>query len=163
MSDFITQKAELLEFIGRLNSKYELSKNVDEFYFEPGMMENLDQYLGKYDEQSNVAVLRTELKGLRYENRTVNLDDISVGDTVKIIREQSNIYNSNNFTVVTLKNKSLGNLPAELCNSIAPLYDSGHAVIESPLVTYIEKISQRSRYAKQGVLFIEFKIKFRGI
>ena len=64
-----------------------------------------------------------------------------------------------------IKNKgdSLGNLPAELCNTLAPLYDAGYADIQSATVSYLEKIKERSRYAKQGILFVELNIRLRGI
>ena len=53
------------------------------------------------------------------------------------------------------KLKSEGKLPAELCNVIAPLYDAGYLTIEKSTVSFIEKIGERSRYAMQGILFIE--------
>ena len=152
----------LLEFTEQLNSKYELSKTVDETYFEPGVMENLEQYKGEYNEQENVVTIRVDVKGLRYDNRTQNLERITVGDEVQIIRDEGNMYNSNNFTIFN-KNESLGNLPAELCNVLAPLYDTGYAVILSAKASYVEKIRERSRYAKQGVLFVELNIKLRAV
>ena len=50
-------------------------------------MENLDQYLGVYDENTKTITLRTESKGLRYEERTPRLDYRSVGDPVQLVRE----------------------------------------------------------------------------
>lgn len=161
--DIDSLKSDLLSEIEKLNSKFELSQNIPENYFEPGMMENLDQYYGKYDEGSNTVVIKTNIKGLRYEGRTIRLDDLTVGKKVKILRESFNAYNSNNFMIVTLENESLGNLSADLCNVIAPLYDRGYLTIENAIVSYIEKIQDRSRYAKQGVLFVEITAKFRGI
>ena len=61
------------------------------------------------------------------------------------------------------KYESLGNLPAELCNALAPLYDSGCATILTSTVSYIEKLRERSRYAKQGDMFVELHIKMHGI
>ena len=157
--DILNAKNNLLDFVGELKHKYELSETVTEDYFEPGMMENLEQYMGEYDDCSNVITLRTEVKGLRYDNRTQNLERLAVGNLVKVVRESENRYNSNNFTVTDKYGKSLGNLPAELCNVLAPLYDSGYAAIQKATASYIEKINERSRYAKQGVLFIELVIK----
>lgn len=162
MSKLIDAKNELLNFVGQLNYKYELSKTVSDDYYEPGMMENLEQYMGIYDVTNNIIKLRTESKGLRYDNRTQNLEKLTVGDDVQIIREESNTFNSNNFMIKN-KNESLGNLSAELCNALAPLYDAGYAVIQSSKISYLEKIKDRSRYAKQGVLFIELNIKLREI
>lgn len=162
MTKLINAKNELLDLAGRLNYKYELSKTVSADYFDPGMMENLEQYMGIYDETDNVITLRFESKGLRYDNRTQNLEKLTIGDEIQIVREESNPFNSNNFMIKN-RNDSLGNLPAELCNALAPLYDTGYAVIQSSKISYLEKIKERSRYAKQGILFIEIAIRLRGI
>lgn len=163
MSDILQAKQNLLEFVNSLNYKYELSKTVGEDYYEPGMMENLEQYRGEYLEQANIIILRTESKGLRYDNQTQNLERIAVGDEVQIIRDIDNPYNPNNFTIKSNKNEPLGNLPAELCNSLAPLYDTGYATVLTATISYVERLKDRSRYAKQGVMFVELNIKIRGI
>lgn len=162
MTDILSAKKEFLAYIAGLNYKYELSKTITDDYYDPGMMENLEQYKGIYNEKDNVIVLRVEAKGLRYENRTQNLEKLTVGEDIQIVREESNPYNQNNFCIRN-KNDSLGCLPAELCNTFAPLYDNGYAVIQESKVSYIEKIKERSRYAKQGVLFIEITVKLRGV
>jgi hypothetical protein len=161
--DIKSLKEDLLIEINKLAYKFELSSTVSDDYFEPGMMENLDQYYGSYDDTTNTIVLKTEVKGLRYEGRTPRLERLSVGDTIAVVREESNIYNSNNFMVNTADGKSLGNMPAELCNAIAPLYDMGYLTIDSATISYLEKIQDRSRYAKQGVLFIKLILHLRNI
>lgn len=163
MADILQAKHDLLEFVNGLNHKYELSKTAGEDYYEPGMMENLEQYRGEYVEQVNMIFLRVESKGLRYDNQTQNLERIAVGDEVRIVRDIDNPYNSNNFAIKSNKNEALGNLPAELCNALAPLYDAGYATILTATVSYIERLKDRSRYAKQGVMFVELNIKMRGI
>ena len=163
MADILQAKHDLLEFVNGLNHKYELSKTVGKDYYEPGMMENLEQYRGEYVEQVNTIFLRVESKGLRYDNQTQNLERIAVGDEVRIVRDIDNPYNSNNFAIKSNKNEALGNLPAELCNALAPLYDAGYATILTATVSYIERLKDRSRYAKQGVMFVELNIKMRGI
>lgn len=163
MNDLLLAKEKLLNIVEQLNEKYIMSKSITEDYFEPGMMENLEQYKGEYDKENNTIILRTEVKGLRYDNRTTNLEKISIDDSVLLVREENNPYNYNNFAINSIENKSLGNLPAELCNALSPLYDLGYAKIISTTVSYIEKIKERSRYAKQGILFVEIKILLRGI
>ena len=151
------------DILQALDKKYQLSKTVGPDYYEPGMMENLEQYQGDYDSNKKIAIIKTEVKGLRYENRTSRLDSLLIGETIQILREPGNVYNSNNFTVLNNRGESLGNLPAELCNALAPLYDAGYAVIDSSSVSYIERIGERSRYAKQGVLFTKIVLRLRGI
>lgn len=91
------------------------------------------------------------------------MEKISVGDPVVVAREESNIYNPNNFMVNTTDGKSLGNMAAELCDVIAPLYDAGYLTIDSSTASYLEKIQDRSRYAKQGILFIKLTLHLRNI
>ncbi len=158
-----SSKQDLLTEINKLAHKFQLSSEIPDDYFEPGMMENLDQYYGSYDETTNTIILKTEIRGLRYEGRTPRLERLSVGDSVAVVREESNIYNSNNFMVNTTDGKSLGNMPAELCNVIAPLYDMGYLTIDNQAVSYLEKLQDRSRYAKQGVLFIRLMLHLRNI
>ena len=163
MNDLFEEKAELLELVNAYQNKYELSKTIDEDYFEPGMMENLDQYIGVYDESTNTIKVRLDVKGLRYDNRTQRIDDMEISEPVIIERDEANSYNSNNFYVKKENNEDIGNLPAEFCNVLAPLYDMGYARIEKSAVSYIEKLSDRSRYARQGVMFLEIQIKLIGI
>ena len=134
--------------------KYELSKNLPDDWYEPGMMENLDKFYGLYSPETNSAVLVTEVKGLRYEGRTQRLEKLTVGDQVKLVREPENKFNSNNFLITGLKSENLGVLSAQLCNVLAPLYDSGVVSITESNISYLERICDRSRYARQGVLFI---------
>lgn len=153
----------LLNQVEIVNSKYELSLNLPEDYFEPGMMENLDQFKGLYDKDNKIINITSDVKGLRYNDRTQCLENMNIGDTVKIIRNPENAFNPNNFNVATSKNDDLGTLSAELCNAIAPLYDLGYLSIDDSIVTYIECLEQRSRYAKQGVLFVQITLKLLGM
>ena len=156
-------KEELLAEIGKLQEKKDLAAKVGPDYYEPGRMQNLDQYLGEYDQEDGVITIRTESKGLRYEDRTPRLELLSVGDPVSLVREPNNPFNENNIMILTEKGESLGNLSASLCNVIAPLWDLGYLEVAASKVSYLERIRERSRYAKQGVLFVEIVLRFRGI
>lgn len=92
INDINILKQDLIIEINKLAHKFELSSVIPDDYFEPGMMENLDQYYGSYDETTQTIILKTEVKGLRYEERTPRLEKISVGDPVVVAREESNIY-----------------------------------------------------------------------
>ena len=163
MAELSTCKENLLALAALYQKKYELSKEVGADYYEPGMMENLEQYRGSYDEETGRIEICCESKGMRYENRTVNLERVSIGDPIQIVRDASNTFNPNNFAITTMYHASLGNLPADLCNALGPLYDAGCAEIVSSKVFYLEKIAQRSRYAKQGILFVELVIQLKNI
>lgn len=152
------RKDNLLAEINQLHHRHELSKTVETDYFEPGMMEYLEQSEGTFDAETGEILIRFEVKGARYEGRTEQIEKVKIEDLVQIIRDRENPYNSNNFMVLTAKGKDLGNMPANLCNVIAPLYDDGYLSITGAQVSFVEPISKRSRHAKQAVLFVELKV-----
>lgn len=155
------QKENLLFEISQLRHRQELSQQVTPDYFEPGMMEYLDQSEGLFDVGTGGILLRFEVKGTRYEGRTEQIEKVNVGSPVQILRDRENQYNSNNFMVLTPKGKNLGNMPAQLCNAIAPLFDNGALLFIESSVSYVEPISKRSRHAKQAILFVELKMKLQ--
>lgn len=145
--------------VKKLHERHVLAEQVGSDYFEPGMMEYLDQSEGLIDEQTGKILLRFESKGTRYEGRTEQIEKVQSGDEVQITRDETNPYNHNNFLLLTKKGRDIGCMPAELCNAIAPLYDAGTLVVENASVSYVEPISKRSRHAKQAVLFVELKAR----
>ena len=155
------QLENLLAEIEKLHQRYDLAGTVGVDYFEPGMMEYLEQSDGVFDEASGEVLIHFEVKGTRYEGRTEQIEKVKYGDIVQIVRDCENPYNSNNFIILTEKGKNLGNMPAHLCNVIAPLYDSGKLVFIRSAVSFVEPISKRSRHAKQAVLFVELRMNFR--
>lgn len=48
INDINILKQDLIIEINKLAHKFELSSVIPDDYFEPGMMENLDQYYGSY-------------------------------------------------------------------------------------------------------------------
>lgn len=155
-------KEALLAAVAQLQEKKELAASVGPDWYEPGMMENLEQYLGVYDENSRTVTLRTDSKGLRYDERTPRLDYLSVGDPVRLVREPDNPYNANNIRFLSEDGEDLGTPSAALCNVIAPLWDSGELTVMSAQVSYLERIRDRSRYARQGVLFVEICMELKS-
>lgn len=145
----------LLTEIEKLHKRQELSKTVGPDYFEPGLMENLEQFDGEYTPETSTFVFRFEAKGTRYDGRTEQIEKVKVHDKVQIVRDQENSYNSNNFRILTSKGKDIGNMPADLCNALAPLYDEKCVEISKAQISYVEPLSARSRHAKQAILFIE--------
>lgn len=145
----------------KLHKRNELSKTAGPDYFEPGMMEYLEQSEGIYDEKTGEILLRFEAKGTRYDGRTEQIEKVKAGDMIRVVREQENLFNPNNFRLLTKKNQDVGNMSAELCNVIAPLYDMGELTIEKAVVSFVEPISRRSRHAKQAILFVELRAKIK--
>lgn len=147
--------------LDKLHSRHELSSEIGPDYFEPGSMEYLEQSQGIYHPETNTFLLRFEAKGTRYEGRTEQIEKVKLGDPVRLQRDRENAYNSNNFRILTQKGKDVGNVPAELCNALAPLYDTDQIEFVSAGVSYVEPLSVRSRHAKQAILFIELNGRFR--
>ena len=148
----------LLLEVNKLHARKELSRIVDVDYFEPGMMEYLDQSEGLFDIETGEVLLRFEVKGTRYEGRTEQIEKIKLLDEVLVQRDAKNSYNTTSLELLTTIQKSLGYIPAELCNVIVPLYDEGTLRIKKAHVSYVEPISVRSRHAKQAVLFVEMTL-----
>lgn len=162
MNSHEERKELLLVEMAKLHSRHELSKEIGPDYFEPGMMEYPEQFDGNWDERTGKLVLRFESKGTRYNGRTEQIEKVHLGDGIQITRDRENEYNHNNFLLFTDKGKDVGNMPAELCNVVAPLFDDGSLVIERASVSFVEPISQRSRHAKQAVLFVEMHARLVG-
>ena len=163
MTEIIEAKNRLLNLVSELNAKFELSSEVGADYYNPGNMEYLEQYMGNYKEESGIVRIRVDIKGLRYENRSEKLKGVLVGDYLEVVRDRDNEYNSNNFNVLLEDGFNIGPLPAKVCNAIAPLFDAGYLTIESSDVSFVEQLRDRSRYAKQGVLFVELVMQLHGV
>lgn len=161
MGAYLEQKASLLREAEKLHWRLELSKTAGPDWYEPGMMEYLDQSDGIWDESTGRLLLRFESRGTRYDGRTELIERLSVGDPITVRRDPANPYNPNNFVLETENGEDAGNMPAELCNAIAPLFDAGCLSFERAAVSYAEPISRRSRYARQGILFVELLCTIR--
>ena len=159
MSLFEEQKEQLLTEMAKLHARHELASEMGPDFFEPGMMEYPEQSDGSWDETTGELILRFESKGTRYDGRTEQIEKVKTGDVIRITRDPENAYNPNNFLLFTEKGKDVGNMPAELCNAVAPLYDAGNLVIESASASFVDPISKRSRHAKQAILFVEMHAK----
>lgn len=163
MENVREQKEMLLAQMQKLRDRYELSKTVGPDYFEPGMMEYLDQSYGSYDEATGKMTLRFEARGTRYEGRTERMERVREGEEILVIRDAGNPFNTNNFALSDARGQNLGNMAATLCNALAPLYDAGYAVFEKAFVSFVEPISRRGRHAKQAILFVELQLRLVGI
>lgn len=153
-------KEELLRELIYLHRQKELAHKFSSDYFEPHMTEYADQSDGIYDLVSGEITMRFQSKGTRYEGRTEQIEKVKNGDPIKVVRDKNSSINPNNFLLMTMKDKDVGLMPLELCNVIAPLYDSGVLTFCGSKVSFVEPISKRSRYAKKAILFVELKAKF---
>ncbi len=154
------QKAQLLREIDNLHQMHESAGDSMPDSFEPDTMRFLKEETDAYFEDGTGKIFMSfEVQGTRYEGRTENIERIKLGDTVRIIRDEHNSFNHNNFAFHDDKGYDLGNMPAALCNAMAPLYDEGVLKIEGAVVSYVEPILQRSRYAKKAILFVKLEAR----
>ena len=153
------QKETLLVEVEKLRKRRVLADTVGPDYYEPGLMEYLDQSDGNFDETTGELIMHFESRGTRYDGRTEQIEKVKLGDEVRVTRDEENQFNHNNFLLLTRKGRDIGCMPAELCNVIAPLYDEGAITFESARVSFVEPISKRSRHAKQAVLFVELRAR----
>ncbi len=143
-----------LDEVEKLHHRKMMAGNLPDDYFDPGEMEYLEQYEGVFDEKEKEGVLCFEVKGTQYEGRTEEIEKIKAGEPIVILRDAENPYNANNFRILSGKMRDLGNMPSDLCNAIAPLYDEGALRIVVSSVSFVEPITERSRYARKAVLFV---------
>lgn len=162
MDNYQERLSALQEEVRKLHHRLELSKTVGPDYYEPGLMEYLDQSDGSFEPETGELMLRFEVRGTRYEGRTELIEKIHLDDPILVCREKDNPYNANNFYLTTVKGKNVGNMPAYLCNVLAPFYDESLLADITCKVSYVEPISKRNRHAKQAMLFVEIRVKVQG-
>lgn len=66
----IEQEDNLLIEVEKLHKRQLLARTIEPGYYEPGLMEYLDQSDGNYDEMTGKLVLHFESRGTRYDDRT---------------------------------------------------------------------------------------------
>ena len=148
-------KKAFIDEICKLHERNQMSDKLENNFYNPGEMEFLNQTDGEYDENTGEFTIRFESKGTRYDGRTQIIENVSVDEKIHVIRDEKNKYNPNNFVLYTDRKWDVGNMPAELCNVIAPLYDAGYIKFSSAKVSYVEPITKRNKHAKQAVLFVQ--------
>lgn len=110
---------------------------------------------GFFDFKHQDLFVNFEAAGTMYEGRTENIEDVNVGDSLQIIRDPQNEYNSNNFRILTEQGKDVGNMPAFICDAMAPHFDRGRLFFNDVIASYVEPLSKRGKIAKKGVLYVD--------
>lgn len=145
----------LRDEIAGLQHRKELYENKKDDYFEPHMMEYLDQYDGYYNDETDAFTLKFKVMGTQYEGRIDEIEFLRKNESVLIKRDPANQFNKNNFAVLNADKKSIGNMPWKLCDALAPLYDNNNLLINHAKISYIEPLSKRNRHAMKPIVFIE--------
>ena len=134
------------------------SQIIDEMQEVAEKLLNNDSFhKGSFDNNTGTFTINFESMGTMYEGRTPNIEYVNVGDTIQIVRDKKNKYNSNNFRLLTQDGKDVGNMPADICDALAPLYDKDEIEITSANASYVEPLSKRGPRCKKGILFVEIQ------
>lgn len=147
----------LLAELQKLHHKKLQADQLPPDYFEPDMEEFPGQYEGLYEADTGEILLRFCAKGTRYEGRSEWIEKLNQGDTLQLLRDRENSFNPNNFAILTARGRNIGNMPAELCHAIAPLYDNQELLLRDVKASFVVPISRRSRYARQAIVFVELR------
>ena len=90
-----------------------------------------------YDRVQGELFLEFEAKGTMYNDVYENVKHVKVGDTIRIIRDPENKYNHNNFRLENSLGESVGNMPAKLCNALAPFYDNDEIILDDATASHV--------------------------
>lgn len=108
-----------------------------------------------YNQRIRTADICIKAVGTKYEGRPERISKMKVNDSVNIVREPDNQYNSNNLSVRNQKGESLANLPEELGNALSPVIDAGDAEITNAKIELLE--FKRNTYSMYIALSVKFK------
>lgn len=142
------------------NEFLELGENLNLDWYFLETKDKIKEKFFDFDHSSNIVKLLVEVQGTQFEGRNERIEDISINDEVNIKREPNNKYNNLNLAVLNNAGDSLGNLSADICNTLSPLIDSKIIVIDSAKVAYVEPLSKRSARCKKSLLTIKMQLYF---
>lgn len=133
--------------------------------FAPGTLavSGDDKVYADYNAATGKIVIRTEVKGTGETERIARIEYLYEGAKIKIRREPTNRYNSNNLLVTNAGGAELGNIGADVGDVLSPLIDAGLASVDSASVSYVEPLSKRSSRAKKALLYVEMNITLKKI
>lgn len=154
------KKIKALEWLKKDNKNSSPESELSEKFIEIKeqlLDDELHQFEGEFNEITNELTLIFESMGTLYEGRTENIESVNVDDPIQIVRDKKNKYNSNNFRLLTEQGKDVGNMPAEICNLLAPLYDNGELKFTSAKANYVEPLSKRGKRCRKGILFVKIQ------
>ena len=98
-----------------------------------------------------------EVNGTHLGGRGARIENVNVGDSLQLIREPDNKYDSNAIGVYN-NSGSLGFVPANLSKKIAPLIDSGKIICSATVVDVVPR-SKRGKGARASILNIRLNAK----
>lgn len=97
-----------------------------------------------------------EVAGTQYEGRSERIENVKVGDRLKLVREPDNEYDKN---AIDIRNEigSLGHIPIEITGDLASLLDLG--IPCAAIVTEVIPRSARGAKARKAILKVRLECK----
>ena len=97
-----------------------------------------------------------EVVGTQYEGRSGRIENVKVGDRLKLVREPGNEYDEN---AIDIRNEigSLGHVPIEITRDLASLLDLG--IPCAAIVTEVIPRSARGAKARKAILKVRLECK----
>lgn len=78
---------------------------------------------------------------------------------MKLIRRPENPYSSSAVEIEDRNGKSLGHVPAVFAESISPMIDFGLAQIEEARLSYLLRLSERSKRCRKAIAYVTVKLQ----
>ena len=97
-----------------------------------------------------------EVQGTQYEGRNDRIEKLKIGDKLSLHREPDNEHDKN---AIELRNKngSIGHLPWQAANLLAPAIDAQSIEAEAEVIE-VTPLSQRSKKAKKALLNVKIVV-----
>ena len=140
----VTQRGGNVHVVGIHGNFDDAQTGVKNIFRDPEMNRKLKEHGMRFSSANSINIGRLVPQIVYYfyaYGQMVAKGRVKAGDVIRITRDSENAFNPNNFLLFTEKGKDVGNMPAELCNAVAPLYDTGNLVIERTSVSFVDTIS----------------------
>lgn len=110
----------------------------------------------EWNRLKNTVQIEIEVMGTQFNNRSELIENVHMGDSLKIVRDADNYYDKYTLSVCNMEGQELGTIWVNLADKLSPLLDAGLAQITACHVKRVEHLSKRGEGAAKAILSIEF-------
>ena len=122
-----------------------------------------EKITNEFVRENIIGKYTAKVVGTQFENRPENHSGLRIGESVKLVREPDNSYDTNAISVRTLSDLELGHLPAEIAGDISAYIDNDFVVVEKAVVSHTKAFTKSGTLMKRPELEIEFYLQFSAI
>lgn len=138
----------ILDIVADFNDDYDIVITV-----------TYEKITDEFIKKTVIGAHKSKVVGTQHENRAQNHSNLSVGESVKLVREPDNIYDPFAISVNTLSGLKLGYLPTEDALDISTYLDNNIASIESAVVSHTNAYTKDGALMQRPTLEIELCLK----